>query len=95
MTSEPAFNWRDRGRFVELHPVQTGWLLLWGKDEAAGRRKVVVGNRVYPTLCDARRRLADSVLDLTRQPRLAAQALDLFDHTPFRAHRAAQLPEPL
>lgn len=78
-----------------MHPVQTGWLLLWGKYEEDGRRKIVAGNRVYPTLCDARRRLADSVLELTRQPRLAAQALDHFDQMPFQAHRAGKLPESL
>ena len=85
MPMKPAYDWRDGARFVELHPVQTGWLLLWGRYEDTDRRKVIGGNCVYPTLCDARRRLADSVLELTRQPRLAAQALDLFERTPFRS----------
>lgn len=90
-----AFSWSHQGCFVELHPVQTGWLMVWGRREDGGRRKVAVGNRVYPTLCDARRRLADAVVELTHQRRLAAEALDLFEQTRFLPHRAPALPPPL
>lgn len=92
---DSAFVWQDQGCFVELHPVETGYLVLWGRSEDRGRRTVLEGNRVYPTLADARRRVADAVLELTRRPDLAAGALERFDHFPFAPHRVAALPEPL
>ena len=91
----PAFEWKDHGRFVELHPVQTGWLLLWGRYEDLGRRKVLAGNRTYPTPAAARRRLADAVLEITRDRALAADALFAFDRARLPAHVPPPLPDPL
>jgi hypothetical protein len=89
------FVWKDFSRFVEVHPVRTGWLVLWGRYEDAGARKVLAGNRTYPARDGARRRLGDAVLELTRRPALAAEALALFDRFPFPPHGPGELPEPL
>jgi len=93
--SMPVFNWKDHSRFIELHPVRTGWLVLWGHYEDLGQRKILAGNRTYPDLAGVRRRLADAVLELTRKPALAAEALMMFDQTPLPDHRPPPLPEPL
>jgi hypothetical protein len=90
-----GFVWKDFGRFVEVQPVRTGWLVLWGRYEEAGRRKTLAGNRTYADLAGARRRLADAVLELTRKPALAAEALARFDRHPFPPHDPAPVPEPL
>ena len=90
-----AFVWQDTGRFVELYPVRTGWLVVWGRYEENGRHKQLVGNRTYPNLDGARRRLADAVLELTRQPPLAAEALTLLDRAPLPPHTPQPLPDPL
>src|SRR5688572_776293 len=50
-----AFVWKDFSRYVEVHPVQTGWLVVWGRYEDQGQRKLLLGNRTYPTLAGARR----------------------------------------
>ena len=72
-----SFVWKDFSRFVEVHPVQTGWLVVWGRYEEAGRRKVLAGTRTYPDLAGVRRRVADAVIELTHRPALAAEALAL------------------
>ena len=90
-----AFLWKDFSRFVEVHPVQTGWLVLWGHYEERGARKVLTGNRTYADPAGARRRLADAVLELTRRPPLADEALALFDRSPVTTHRPGSLPDPL
>ena len=90
-----AFVWKDHSRYVEIQPVSTGYLVLWGRYEEQGRRKLLCGNRLYPTLPDARRRLADAVLELTRRPDLAAEALGLLDRFSFPPHQVRDLPEPL
>lgn len=92
---EPAFAWRDHSRFVELYQVRTGWLVLWGRYEELGRRKVLAGNRTYLDLVGARRRLADAVLQLTGKPALAAEALGLLDRTRLPPHPPGQLLDPL
>lgn len=89
------FVWKDFSRYVEVHPVQIGWLVLWGRHEEQGKRKILFGNRIYPTLEGARRRFADAALELTRNPNLAAEALTLFDRFPFPDHRPIDLPDPL
>ncbi len=91
----PPFVWKDFSRYVEVHPVQTGWLVLWGRYEEQGKRKILFGNRTYPTLEGARRRCADAVLELTRKPALVAEALMFFDRFPFPDHRPIDLPDPL
>jgi len=90
-----AFAWIDHGRFVEIYPVRTGWLVHWGRYEDLGRRKTLRGNRTYPDLPGARRRLADAVLELTAKPRLAAEAVAALDRIPLPEHRAIDLPDPL
>ena len=89
------FVWKDFSRYVEVHPVQTGWLVLWGRYEEQGKRKILFGNRTYPTLDGARRRVGDAALELTRKPVLAAEALMFFDRFPFPDHRPNALPDPL
>lgn len=91
----PAFVWKSFSRFVELYPVRTGWLVLWGRYENLGRRKLLAGNRTYPDIRGARRRLADAVLELTDDPELAQEALTLLDRAELPSHRPAPLPEPL
>ena len=90
-----GFVWKDFSRFVEVAPVRTGWLVLWGRYEAQGARKVLLGNRTYTTLAGARRRFADAALELTRDPRLVADGLTLFDRHPFPHREPIRLPEPL
>lgn len=93
---EPSFVWKDFSRFVELHAVRTGWLVLWGRYADAGRRKLLTGNQTYTDLGSARRRLIDAVLELTGEQRLAAEALALLNRAPLPAHHHAALPpEPL
>jgi hypothetical protein len=92
---EPVFAWKDHGRFVELHAVRTGWLVLWGRYGDLGRTKNLVGNRTYTDLAGARRRLADAVVELTRRRSLAAEAVSLLDRTPLPDHRAVPPPDPL
>ena len=90
-----AFVWKDFSRFVEVHPVRTGWLVLWGRYEDQGKRKILLGNRTYPTLEGARRRFADAALELTRNPHLVADGLQLFDRHPFPDRAPVEMPEPL
>ena len=92
---EPVYTWKHFSRFVELHPVQRGWLVLWGRYEDRGRRKLLAGNRIYPDLAGARRRIADAVYELTRRPRLVAEALAVLDRAPVPERPHPELPEPL
>lgn len=91
----PAFTWKSFSRFVELHPVRSGWLVLWGRYEDLGARKLLAGNRIYPDLAGARRRIADAVLELTGKPDLAREALTLLDRARLPDHRPLPLPDPL
>jgi hypothetical protein len=90
-----AFVWKDFSRFVEVHPVRTGWLVLWGRFAEQGRRKILLGNRTYTSLAGARRRFADAALELTHDPALVADGLALFDRHPFPERGPIRLPEPL
>jgi hypothetical protein len=89
------FVWKDFSRFVEVAPVALGWLVLWGRYREMGRVRDLAGSRTYANLDGARRRVADSVVELTRNPALAAEATALFDRTRFPAHTPQNLPEPL
>ncbi len=95
---EPAergsFIWHDHGRFVEVHPVRTGWLVVWGHYEDFGAVRVNEGNATYRTLGGVRRRVADAALALTRSPGTAADATKLFDFHTFPDHQG-ELPEPM
>ena len=78
------YSWKDFSRFVDVAPVQQGWLVLWGRFHEQGARRELGGNRTYLDLAGARRRVADAVLELTRDPALVAEALSQFDRTEFR-----------
>lgn len=78
------YSWKDFSRFVDVAPVQQGWLVIWGRFHDQGARRELIGNRTYTSLSGARRRVADAVLELTRDPALVAEALTHFDRTSFR-----------
>lgn len=88
---QPLYEWKDHSRYVEVAPVQTGWLIVWGIYEDLGRIKHIHGNRVYRDLDGIRRRLADVVTHYTRKPQEAIDALMELDRLDLPAHR----PEPL
>jgi hypothetical protein len=84
---EALFTWKDFSRFVQVSPVDQGWLILWGRYVDAGRRRELAGNRTYLELAGARRRVADAVFELTRDATLVREALLCFDRTSFPDHR--------
>jgi hypothetical protein len=77
--TEPTFDWKDHSRFVEIYPVSSGWLVLWGKYEEMGAVRTLSGSRVYRSSDGARRRLAWAIVGLTRNPIDAYDALRLLD----------------
>ena len=91
----PAYVWRDHSRYVEVVPVRTGWLVVWGRYEDAGRRRLTLGNRVYRDLAGMRRRLVDAVVELTGNRQEAIDALALLDRQGLPAHAPQDLPAPL
>jgi hypothetical protein len=90
-----VFTWRDFSRFVQVAPVERGWLVLWGHFRHAGRARDLAGQRTYADLSGVRRRVADSVFELTKSSELVAEAMIRFDRTPFPIHRPTPLPDPL
>ena len=90
-----VFSWKDFSRFVQVAPVERGWLVLWGQFRDEGRTRDLAGQRTYVDLSGVRRRVADSVFELTRNPELVAEAMIRFDLTPFPVHLPVPLPEPL
>ena len=93
-TGRGSFIWNDHGRFVEVHPVRTGWLVVWGHYEDLGAVRINEGNATYASLAGARRRVADAALELTRSPQAATDATQLFDFHTFPDHEGG-IPEPL
>jgi len=91
----PAFAWRDRSRYVEIVPVRTGWLVVWGRYEEMGRRRLTLGNRIYRDVGGVRRRLVDAVVELTGNRQEAIDALALLDVRGLPAHSPQELPLPL
>ena len=91
---EGSFIWNDHGRFVEVHPIETGWLVVWGHYEDLGAVRIDEGNAMYRTLEGVRRRVTDAALELTRSPQAATDATKLFDLHTFPEHETV-LPEPL
>src|SRR5829696_5866664 len=81
-----VFVWRDFSRFVHVAPVERGWLVLWGHFRHGGRARDLAGQRTYADLSGVRRRVADSVFELTRSSELVAEAMVRFDRTPFPVH---------
>ena len=90
-----VFTWKDFSRFVQVASVERGWLVLWGHFHHGGRTRDLAGQRTYADLSGVRRRVADSVLELTKSSELVAEAMIRFDRTPFPVHIPSPLPEPL
>ena len=90
-----VFSWKDYSRFVQVAPVERGWLVLWGHFRQGGRDRDLTGQRTYVDLTGVRRRVADSVFELTGSSELVAEAMMRFDRTRFPGHLPAPLPEPL
>ncbi|MGH2532746.1 MAG: hypothetical protein ACRDJW_10630 [Thermomicrobiales bacterium] len=91
-----AFAWKDHSRYVNVVAVQTGWLVVWGKYEDAGARKLVHGSQVYRDPDGARRRLVAAIVELTAHPGHAADALALLDRQGGLMRRELPgLPDPL
>ncbi len=90
-----VFTWKDFSRFVQVAPVERGWLVVWGVYHDMGLTRELTGSQTYLDLAGARRRVADSVFELTRDPALVAEALVRFDRTRFPAHPREALPAPL
>jgi len=93
--AEPAFEWKDHSRFVNLYPVERGWLVVWGKYEDLGKRKLVYGNQVYRDLDGVRRRLATAIIELTANSANVDDAFALLARQGIPPHRAKDLPQPL
>jgi hypothetical protein len=94
--TEPVYEWKDHSRYVEVTPVQTGWLVNWGHYEDWGAKKFIHGTRVYRDEAGVRRRLADAVIEFTKKPSEAQDALTLLDRQGgLPKHRPAPLKEPL
>jgi hypothetical protein len=91
----PAYAWRDHSRYVEVVPVRTGWLVVWGRYEDMGRRRLTLGNRVYRDLAGVRRRLVDAVVELTGNRQEAIDALALLNVRGLPEHTPQDLPTPL
>jgi hypothetical protein len=92
---QTLFSWKDFSRFVQVAPVERGWLVLWGHFRDGGRTRDLAGQRTYLELSGVRRRVADSVFELTRSAELVAEAMTRFDRTTFPQHVPAPLPDPL
>jgi hypothetical protein len=90
-----VFTWKDFSRFVQVAPVERGWLVLWGHFRHAGRARDLAGQQTYADLSGVRRRVADSVFELTKNSALVAEAMIRFDRTPFPEHIFSPLPDPL
>jgi hypothetical protein len=90
-----VFAWKDFSRFVQVAPVERGWLVLWGHFRHGGRTRDLAGQRTYADLSGVRRRVADSVFELTRSSELVTEAMIRFDRTQFPVHRPTPLPDPL
>jgi hypothetical protein len=91
----PAYAWRDHSRYVEIVPVRTGWLVVWGWYEEMGQRRLTLGNRVYRDLGGVRRRLVDAVVELTGNRQEAIDALALLNARGLPEHTPQNLPIPL
>jgi hypothetical protein len=90
-----VFAWKDFSRFVQVAPVERGWLVLWGHFRHGGHTRELAGQRTYADLSGVRRRVADSVFELTRSSELVTEAMVRFDRTPFPRHMPVPLPDPL
>jgi hypothetical protein len=85
-TPAETWTWKDHSRFVQVAPVQRGWLVLWGRYQGHSGARMLEGERTYTDLAGARRRVADAVFELTRDLALVAEALVQFDRARFPRH---------
>jgi hypothetical protein len=92
---EPAFEWKDHSRFVNIYAVERGWLVVWGKYEDLGKTKLVYGNQVYRDLDGVKRRLATAIIELTANPTLVDDAFALLTRQGLPEHQIKDLPTPL
>jgi hypothetical protein len=90
-----VFTWKDFSRFVQVASVERGWLVLWGQYRDGGRSRDLAGQRTYLDLQAVRRRVADSVFELTKSPQLVAEAVTQFDRASIAERRPGPLPDPL
>jgi hypothetical protein len=89
------FIWKDFSRFVQVASVERGWLVLWGHFRDGGRTRDLAGQRTYAELSGVRRRVADSVFELTWSSELVTEAMIRFDRTSFPQHMPVPLLDPL
>jgi hypothetical protein len=95
-TAGPSvFIWKDFSRFVQVAPVERGWLVYWGHYRDGGQSRDLTGQRTYVDLHGVRRRVADSVLELTKSPALVAEAMARFDRAAIPERPRQPLPDPL
>jgi hypothetical protein len=87
----PAYSWRDHSRYAEIIPVQTGWMVVWGRYEQNGRARVTIGQRVYRDLAGVSRRLAEAVIELTGNRQEALDALALLEKRGLPEHAPATI----
>jgi hypothetical protein len=94
---DAAFSWiwKDFSRFVQVAPVDRGWLVLWGRYRDRGQSRELAGQRTYVDLAGARRRVADSVHELTGDEGLVTEAIVQFDRARFPGHTPAPPTDPL
>src|SRR5688572_21012444 len=90
-----VFTWKDFSRFVQVAPAERGWLVLWGRFHHGGRTRDLVGQRTYADLSGVRRRVADSVFELTSSSELVTEAMIRCARTQFPVHQPASVPDPL
>ena len=93
--ARPVFTWKDFSRFVQVAPVEHGWLVLWGHYRDGGRSRDLMGQRTHLDLHGVRRRLTDSVFELTKSPELVNEAVTRFDRTSIPERVPEPLPDPL
>jgi hypothetical protein len=80
---------------VQVAPVEHGWLVLWGHYRDGGRSRELLGQRTYLDLHGVRRRLADSVFELTKSSELVTEAVTRFDRASIPERVPKPLPDPL
>ncbi|MFL5760921.1 MAG: hypothetical protein ACJ789_14450 [Thermomicrobiales bacterium] len=93
--AEPAFEWKDHSRFVNIYLVERGWLVVWGKYEDLGTRKLVYGHQIYRDLDGVKRRVTTAIIELTANPSLVHDALALLARQGLPPHRPQDLPATL
>lgn len=95
ISDRASFIWKDFSRFVQVAPVERGWLVLWGRYRDGGRTRDLTGQLTYADLSGVRRRVADSVFELTKSPELVAEAVTRFDRAAIAERAPMTVPDPL